>query len=165
MSTKTPRRAHRIRLLVSLHSQKPPREGSSGEPCRPAGSPSAEARWDFARRDVGVGTRDRGAGMRDRGARVPALEAPAAGPLHSGSHSGPVTGPTPPSGYGEDEFLPREPPASRLSLLGRPSTPAGLPPSISLSRSKRNRVLGPPALTQTRLKCPRACLVSQGTSS
>lgn len=138
-----------------IYFQKPPQEVSSSEMCGQAGSPSAEARWDFAQ---GVG------GTRDGGATLPCPRSPChMSPSHRLSIS---------SGHRlhtsiqlrKDELLPCEPPAS-LCPSWTALRPCGPSSRHCVIKKYAERSSSPLALTQTRLKCPRACLISQWTSS
>lgn len=123
--------------------------------CSQAGSPSAEAGWDFAR---GVGV------ARGSGATLPCPRSPR---HRSPSHRLSIS-----SGHRlhtsiqlrKDELLPREPPAS-LCPSWTALRPCGPSSRHCVIKKYAERSSSPLALTQTRLKCPRACLVSQWTSS
>lgn len=137
-----------------IYFQKPPQEVSSSEMCGQAGSLSAEAGWDFAR---GVG-----------GMRVGGHASLSSKPRHmSPSHWLSIS-----SGHRlhmsiqlrKDELLPREPPAS-LCPSWTALRPCGPSSRHCVIKKYAERSSSPLALTQTRLKCPRACLVSQWTSS
>lgn len=138
-----------------IYFQKPPQEVSSSEMCGQAGSPSAEAGWDFAR---GVGVA-RGSGATLPCPRSPRHRSPSHRLLISSGHRLHTS-----IQLRKDELLPREPPAS-LCPSWTALRPCGPSSWHCVIKKYAECSSSPLALTQTRLKCPRACLVSQWTSS